>query len=320
MEKRIVNLKYGQLDVFGMGVPSEELFGSVVDNLENEEDIHKFNSLHNEFMNDFIAIFIPNNYPYNGENIETKLLLELYSRLRQNYKEQCEMMSLDFSLLWQSFAVIRWLKFTIGESTTGDMKQVIDETSKLHQARSGKISRDSFKVHDLKYHPSLEKYPEYIKAMSVYDLFEYKAGFTAIINCDMDELRIEEVEILNRIAKIGKHRRIDHYSFVCYFCNRLVTVTSEGTFKSDGSMITKRRMHKNCGSKECDADYSATTTDKNKKSPSAVQKQGFKSIIKSLEKAFDGKRRTCECKHRRVLKKFRGLNLCEVCIDEMLSG
>jgi hypothetical protein len=320
MKKRIVNLKYGQLDVFGMGVPSEDLFGSVIDNLENEEDIHKFNSLHNEFMNNFVAFFVPDDYPYNEENIETKLLLELCSRSRQNYKEQCEMMNLNFSLLWQSFAVIRWLKFTIGESTTGDMKQVIDETSKLHQARSGKISRDSFKVHDLKYHPSLEKHPEYIKAMSIYDWFEYKAGFTAIINCDMDKLRIEEVEILNRIAKIGKHRRIDHYSFICYFCNRLVTVTSEGTFKSDGSMITKRRMHKNCGSKECDADYSATTTAKNKKSPSAVQKQGFKPIIKSLEKAFDGKRRTCECRYRKVLKKFGDLNLCESCIDEKLSG
>jgi hypothetical protein len=217
MEERIVNSKYGQLDIFGVGVPSEKLFGSIVDNLESEEDIHRFNSLHNEFMNDFIAIFVPDYYPYSGENTETKLLLELYSRSRQNYKKQCEMINLDFSLLWQSFAVIRWLKFTIGESTTGDMKQVIDETSKLRQARSGKISRDSFKVHDLKYHPSLEKYPEYIKAMSVYDLFEYKAGFTAIINCDIDELRIEEVEILNRIAKIGKHRRIDHYSFVCYF-------------------------------------------------------------------------------------------------------
>jgi hypothetical protein len=99
-----------------------------------------------------------------------------------------------------------------------------------------------------------------------------------------------------------------------------VTVTSEGTFKSDGSMITKRRMHKNCGSKECDADYSATTTAKNKKSPSAVQKQGFKPIIKSLEKAFDGKRRTCECRYRKVLKKFGDLNLCESCIDEKLSG
>lgn len=314
MGERIVNLQYTQLDVFGEGIPSEKLFENVIEQLKSEEDMHEFNLLRNEFIHDFCGNFNPECYPYDGENTETKMLLELYSRLSQNYKKQCEIISFDFSLLWQSWAVIKWLQFTIGKATAGDTKQLKDETSKLRQSRNGEISRDSFKIRSMKYYPSLEKYPEYIKAMSVHYLFVERSGLVPMINCDMNQLRIEEQELLNRLVKIAAHRRIDHYSFICDFCNCLATVTSKGTFKSDGSMITPKRMHRSCGSEKCEQDYSAGTTEKSRTQPHAVDENKKRSSEKVTTQwiKVDNTPRWCVgiCSKRRLVDKHR---ICEQC-------
>lgn len=313
MEERLVKMSFALLNVYGRSIPSEESITTILDSL-NDKDEEIFCAINNKFMYDLGAIFNPDNHPYNGKDPETIKIFKLYMESRQNYQSQCEILRVNFPILWQSFAVIKWYQFMLGKYKSGDIQKLIGDLSRLRRTRMGKISRDSFKIHIVKDYPILEKYPEYRDALFIVDYFHYLVKITLEINCDLNNLRTSELDILRKMAEVVKHRKITYGIFSCYFCGNLITFTPEGTRKSDGSIITTKRIRKCCGSEECENKYSAGTTEKNRSQPHAINEKKKRSSEKVTTQwiKVDNAARWCVgvCSKRRLVDKHR---ICEQC-------
>ena len=134
-------------------------------------------------------------------------------------------------------------------------------------------------------YPILEKYSEYRDALDIVCYFNYLVKNKFEINCDLNNLRISELDILSKIVKITKRRKTTYGIFTCDFCGSLVTFTPEGTRKSDGSIITTKGIRKCCGSKECEDKYSAFTTNNNRSQPHALNKK--KTKLSRKDKAMN---------------------------------
>jgi hypothetical protein len=144
------------------------------------------------------------------------------------------------------------------------------------------------------------------KAVNLFLWFEPFYRFKELrLSCQELEIQLIELEQTEKSTK--KDKEIAVTGFHCPFCHEFGLIPMGG------------KSFAHCGSEECKKQYSSLTSQKNRKSPSAINQKPLRDFINSLPKAFNGNRKWCECKEQRVLYQFEGKNSCKPCITEILS-
>jgi hypothetical protein len=144
------------------------------------------------------------------------------------------------------------------------------------------------------------------KAVNLFLWFEPFYRFKEL-RLSYQELEIQLIKSEQTEKSTKKDKEITVTGFRCPFCHEFGLIPIGG------------KSFAHCGSEECKKQYSSLTSQKNRKSPSAINQKPLRDFINSLPKAFNGNRKWCECKEQRVLYQLEGKNSCKPCITEILS-
>lgn len=277
-------------EIWGISIPSREMFQKILGEIESIEDRKKLIAHNNKIIETFDEKFHPSRSLNNCENPNKRKILELYLKAIKIMGRQAEILGLNHSILhMQNRAIATWYLLVIGNYSGSGMQKI----------RKMKAP-DELDLDGLANHPKLDRYPEYLLAQDFLFNHRRKVNDISEINSDMKALEVKKNKLLRRLAYCLEKGEERTYLFHCEYCGRL---------SNSKKGIRKIR----CGSSECEIKHSTiykkTIRESNKK---------FNSnhiITADLEKAFEGKRKSCrECGKKRVL--YVPYSCCKTCSIE----
>jgi hypothetical protein len=283
----VEGLMFAQTDVFGKYLPSRSSLEDVMSRLENinrtddENRVNKqrFCSLNYTTVVELNKSFNPTRYLTELENINIVLnyqewltnietrkdkpaFLELSVMYQRNLDRMCQLTGYDFCCVIQDNFVIAWYGYLLGNSGhIGDQKFKRELEAILKVAEGQKPLSD--------YKP-VEKRDDYLSRLSDYkDLGLADKRFSeftdAVSNLaesseEMFVLIAVQQEVTLRLTEIAEGFPDRSVPFLCPFCNAISD--------SERGKRPKAKCEK-CGNK-----YSASTSAKHRRTPSAINKKG----------------------------------------------
>jgi hypothetical protein len=323
----VEGLIFAQTDVFGTYLPSRSSIEDVMSRFENinrtddENRVNKqrFCSLNYTTVVELDKSFNPTRYLTELENINIVLnyqewltnietrkdkpaFLELSVMYQRNLDRICQLTGYDFCCVIQDNFVIAWYGYLLGNSGhIGDQKFKRELEAILKVAEGRK---------PISFYKPIEKRDDYCSRLADYkDLgladkrfseFTDAVSNLAESNDEIFILNMAQREVTLRLTEIAEEAPDRSVPFLCPFCNAI------------SDIIRGKRPRAKC--EKCGNKYSASTSAKNRQTPSAINRKGNRL---SLHKANIGKITICySCGNRRVCYILEKENWCKECLRE----
>jgi hypothetical protein len=326
----VEGLIFTQTDVFGKYLPSRSSIEDIMSRLENinrtddenRENKQRFCSLNYIAVVELDKSFNPLRYLSELENknivqnyqewlmhieirIDKPSFLELSVMYQRNLDRMCQLTGNDFNCVIQDNFVIAWYGYLLGNSGHIGVQKIRKELTTLLKVAEGRKALNNYKP--------IEKQDDYLfrlrdhKNLGLAD--KSFASFTDTVsslaesNDEMFVLNMAQHQVMLRLAEIAEKLPNRSVPFLCRFCNNISGIIRGG--KTPAS----------CG--KCKNKYSASTSAKNRQTPSAINRKGN---CLSLPKANSGKSTICDsCGHRKVCYILEKENFCKDCLRKHVS-
>lgn len=319
----VEGLIFTQTDVFGKYLPSRSSIKDIMSRLENinrtddENRLNKqrfcslnytavveldksFNPL--RYMTELENKNIVQNYQEWLMNIEKPSFLELSVMYHRNLDRMCQLTEHGFNCVIQDNFIIVWHSYLLGNSGHIGTQRIRKELTTLLSVAEGRKDLKAYKLIENQedYLLSLRCYKELTLADKIFSEFTDAVSNLAESSEEMLVLNLAQHEVTLRLTEISEKSLDRSAPFLCPFCNA-ISVIDRG-----------KRPRAKCD--ECGNKYSASTSAKNRQTPSAINRKGNRL---SLPKANNGKSTICySCGHRRVCYISERDNFCKKCLQK----
>jgi hypothetical protein len=231
-------------------VPSPESIGVVIGELKSSKDKIAFIECHNNYMRGSRFSIFPEQYDSSElTDLKQKSIFELERKIFNNREEQCKAVDcgegteINFDDYWQSITVIKWFHYMVSNSRSYRTQTLGRGFSKILRSEKDGAYFDKSEIDWSKDYSNLEKYPEYTRAIAIFDGVNYAINFAEKSNPRITGLKTHQLEIHIELARELEGTKGMDRPFTCPICKGFFLI-AEG-----------ERDRKYCESNKCEKEY-----------------------------------------------------------------